>query len=261
MGTPARHACLCFPTSGPWPRTSRHLGDSLPAHPYVLAPTVSCPLGICPFLGQKLGDTVCTLSLLGSCECEREWGIAECKQAPWSTLDGCACPSAGSGSRLRGKQGLQRGQMFPVTARFEARTPPPHPQLLPWEKLLLQSGWSLCPPSKSRWTLGELGSAPGSASRVYDSGPQRRDQRLHVGLSQQAEGNWAKFYHRLCSQGWLPWLKRGNPFFTTACQVSSCSAAGGGAGTESPTFRVKPMAPPVILALTLGAGPREELKR
>ena len=123
MGTPARHACLCFPTSGPWPRTSRHLGDSLPAHPYVLAPTVSCPLGICPFLGQKLGDTVCTLSLLGSCECEREWGIAECKQAPWSTLDGCACPSAGSGSRLRGKQGLQRGQMFPVTARFEARIP------------------------------------------------------------------------------------------------------------------------------------------
>ena len=150
-----------------------------------------------------------------------------------------------------------------VSSHSQIRGPnaPPHPQLLPWEKLLLQSGWSLCPPSKSRWTLGELGSAPGSASRVYDSGPQRRDQRLHVGLSQQAEGNWAKFYHRLCSQGWLPWLKRGNPFFTTACQVSSCSAAGGGAGTESPTFRVKPMAPPVILALTLGAGPREELKR
>ena len=148
MGTPARHACLCFPTSGPWPRTSRHLGDSLPAHPYVLAPTVSCPLGICPFLGQKLGDTVCTLSLLGSCECEREWGIAECKQAPWSTLDGCACPSAGSGSRLRGKQGLQRGQMFPVTARFEARTPPPTPNSCHGRNCSSNLGGASAPPPK-----------------------------------------------------------------------------------------------------------------
>ena len=39
----------------------------------------------------------------------------------------------------------------------------------------------------------------------------------------------------------------GNPLFT-ACQVSSSSAAGGGAGTESPTFRMKPVA----LLLNLG---------
>lgn len=78
---------------------------------------------------------------------------------------------------------------------------------------------------------------------------------MRVELSQQVEGTWAKFHHRLCSEGW-PWLKRGNPLFTTACQVSSCSAAGGGAGTEGPTFRVKPMA--LLVNLGTHAGGRAQ---
>lgn len=42
---------------------------------------------------------------------------------------------------------------------------------------------------------------------------------------------------RLCGQGWL-WGEEGNALFT-ACQVSGSSAAGGEAGMEGPTFRVK----------------------
>ena len=145
---------VCFPASGPWPRTSLHVGGSLPSPPMCpgLAYTLSCLLGICPLPEQKLGDTVCTVSLLGSSECERGWGTAGRRRAPWSTLDGRVRLSAGSGSRLRGKQGLQRGQIwfqsqlsFPP-ARFEAQTPPPPTPLLPWEKLLLQSGQSPWPP-------------------------------------------------------------------------------------------------------------------
>lgn len=43
---------------------------------------------------------------------------------------------------------------------------------------------------------------------LYDSGPQRRDQRTCAGLSQQAQGSRAKLHHYLCGQGW-PWLRRG----------------------------------------------------
>lgn len=50
----------------------------------------------------------------------------------------------------------------------------------------------------------------------------------------------------------LAMAEEGNPFFTTASQVSSCSAAGGGAGTEEPTFRVRPMALPVNLGTHAG---------
>ena len=43
-----------------------------------------------------------------------------------------------------------------------------------------------------------------------------------------------------------PWVQRGNPLFTIACQVSSSSAARDGAeegtGMDSPAFRVKPVA-------------------